>query len=56
MNKIFHILIIFLFFSNCSLDTKTGFWSQSQKLHSEKKENLENLDKIEDLENRKSAV
>ena len=41
MNKIFHILIIFLFFSNCSLDTKTGFWSQSQKLHSEKKENLE---------------
>ena len=41
MNKIFYILIILLFFSNCSLDTKTGLWSQSEKLNSEKKENLE---------------
>ena len=37
MNKTFHLLILFLFISNCSLDTKTGFWSQSEKLKSENK-------------------
>ena len=30
MNKIFYFLIIFLFFSNCSLDTKTGLWSKTE--------------------------
>ena len=37
MNKTFHLLILFLFILNCSLDTKTGFWSQSEKLKSENK-------------------
>ena len=40
MNKIFNFLILFLFISNCSLDTKTGLWSQSEKLSSEN-ENVE---------------
>ena len=37
MNKIFYFLIIFLFFSNCSLDTKTGLWSKTEKLKTENK-------------------
>ena len=37
MNKIFYFFIFFLLIANCSLDTKTGFWSQSEKLNSEKK-------------------
>ena len=37
MNKTFHLLILFLFILNCSLDTKTGFWSQSEKLKFENK-------------------
>ena len=36
MNKILNFFILFLFISNCSLDTKTGLWSQSEKLSSEK--------------------
>ena len=40
MNKIFIFLVLFLFISNCSLDTKTGLWSQSENLSSEK-ENVE---------------
>lgn len=40
MNKIFNFFILFLFISNCSLDTKTGLWSQSEKLSSEN-ENVE---------------
>ena len=35
MNKIFNLFIFFLFISNCSLDNKTGLWSQSEKLKSE---------------------
>ena len=37
MNKIFYFLIIFLFFSHCSLDTKTGLWSKTEKLKTENK-------------------
>ena len=37
MNRIFKTFIAFLFLSNCSLDTKTGFWSSSEKLVSENK-------------------
>ena len=40
MNKILNFFILFLFISNCSLDTKTGLWSQSEKLSSEN-ENVE---------------
>ena len=35
MNKIFTFLLIFFFATNCSLDTKTGFWTKSKKLKSE---------------------
>ena len=37
MNRIFQIFLIFLFISNCSLDTKTGLWTSSEKLESENK-------------------
>jgi len=40
VNKILNFLFLFLFISNCSLDTKTGLWSQSENLSSEK-ENVE---------------
>jgi outer membrane protein assembly factor BamB len=40
VNKILNFFILFLFISNCSLDTKTGLWSQSEKLSSEN-ENVE---------------
>ncbi len=36
MNKLFNYLILFLFVTNCSLDTKTGLWTQSKKLASDK--------------------
>ena len=39
MNKKFYYFIIFLFLINCSLDTKTGIWSQSKDLVSENKNN-----------------
>ena len=39
MNKKFYYFIIFLFIINCSLDTKTGIWSQSKDLVSENKNN-----------------
>ena len=43
MNKAYCLLILFLFILNCSLDTKTGFWSQSEKLKSEKNSSEEKL-------------
>ena len=36
MNKIFNFFLLFLFISNCSLDTKTGLWTESEKINSEK--------------------
>jgi len=35
VNKIFYLLLIFLYISNCSLDTKSGLWTKSEKLDSE---------------------
>jgi len=43
VNKILNFFILFLFISNCSLDTKTGLWSQSEKLSSEKESVEEKL-------------
>ena len=43
MNKIFNFLILFLLVSNCSLDTKSGLWSQSENLSSEKESVEEKL-------------
>ena len=37
MNKIFYLFLSFLLISNCSLDTKTGLWTKSQKLKPENK-------------------
>ncbi len=48
MNKIFNFLILFLFILNCSLDTKTGLWSQSEKIKSENENVTEKL--FEDTE------
>ena len=48
MNKILNFFILFLFISNCSLDTKTGLWSQSEKLSSENESVEEKL--FEDTE------
>ena len=42
MNKIFYFIILF-FVINCSLDTKTGIWTKSEKIISENKNNKENL-------------
>jgi len=43
VNKIFNFLILFLFISNCSLDTKSGLWSQSENLSSVKESAEEKL-------------
>jgi len=43
VNKIFNFLILFLLVSNCSLDTKSGLWSQSENLSSEKESVEEKL-------------
>ena len=43
MNKTYCLLILFLFIINCSLDTKTGLWSQSENLSSEKESTEEKL-------------
>tara|TARA_B100000131_G_scaffold160590_1_gene155474 strand:- start:362 stop:1669 length:1308 start_codon:yes stop_codon:yes gene_type:complete len=40
VNKLFYLLVIFLFLSSCSLDTKSGLWTKTEKLDSENK-NLE---------------
>jgi len=37
VNKLFCLFIIFLFITNCSLDTKSGLWTKSEKLDSENK-------------------
>jgi len=37
VNKIFYLFLLFLLIANCSLDTKSGFWTKSQKLKSENK-------------------
>ena len=43
MNKKFYFFIIFLFIVNCSLDTKSGIWSQSKDIVSENKNKKEKL-------------
>ena len=49
MNKIFYCFIIFFFVANCSLDTKTGIWTKSEKIISENKNNKENLFKKKEI-------
>jgi len=35
VNKYFGFLLLFVFFSNCSLDKKTGLWSEDKKIKTE---------------------
>ena len=42
MYKNILLIIIFFLISQCSLDTKTGFWTQSQIIE-EKKDNSEEI-------------
>lgn len=37
MNNIFRIFLVLLFASSCSLDTKSGLWSKTEKIKKEKK-------------------
>ena len=37
MNKIFYLFLLFLLITNCSLDTKSGLWTKSEKLKLENK-------------------
>ncbi len=37
MNKFIGLLLILIFFSNCSMDNKTGIWTKSQKIKKEVK-------------------
>ena len=43
MNRNFYYFVIFLFVINCSFDTKTGIWTQTEKILSESKDNKKNL-------------
>jgi len=43
VNKIFYFFIFFLFILNCSLDNKTGIWSNSEVLNSENQNPEEKL-------------
>ena len=48
MYKNFLLIIVFFLFTQCSLDTKTGFWTKS-KITEAKKENLNKLFKSDDV-------
>tara|TARA_Y100001970_G_scaffold286678_1_gene409464 strand:- start:1443 stop:2750 length:1308 start_codon:yes stop_codon:yes gene_type:complete len=48
VNKISFFFVLLIFLTNCSLDTKTGLWSKSEKLNSESKNVEEKL--FEDTE------
>ena len=37
MNKIFNIFLLLIFTSSCSLDTKTGLWTKTEKIKKVKK-------------------
>ncbi len=43
MNKIFYFFLLFLFVTNCSLDTKTGIWTQTEILNTKKEVKEETL-------------
>ena len=49
MNKIFYFFIFFLFILNCSLDNKTGIWSNSEVLNSENQNPEEKLFKKKEI-------
>ena len=48
MYKNFLLIIIFLFFTQCSLDTKSGFWTKSEVID-EKEDKLEEIFKSKEV-------
>ena len=48
MNKLLAIILLFVFISNCSLDTKSGIWTKTKKIAEEKKLILKDLFKTEE--------
>ena len=54
MNKIYHILFIIIFFSSCSLNKNSKFWSTSKKINQESNLNLEEIKKVEIFNKEKS--
>ncbi len=47
MDKVLKILLIFIFFTNCSLDNKSGIWTKKRKIKSETPVNIKELFKKE---------
>ena len=50
MNKILLLSTLFLFFVNCSLDTKSGFWTKTEKIKLENIKEKEIFKKTEIIE------
>ena len=48
MSKLLAIILLFVFLSNCSLDTKSGIWTKTKKIAEEKKLILKDLFKTEE--------
>ena len=48
MSKLLAIILLFVFISNCSLDTKSGIWTKTKKIAEEKKLILKDLFKEEE--------
>ena len=48
MSKLLAIILLFVFLSNCSLDTKSGIWTKTKKIAEEKKLILKDLFKEEE--------
>ena len=46
MNKIIILIIILIFFNNCSFDNKTGIWTGSDKIIKNKTKNQKNLELV----------
>ncbi len=46
MNKIIILIIILIFFNNCSFDNKTGIWTGSDKIVKNKNKNQKNLELV----------
>ena len=48
MYKFILLLVVYFFLNQCSLDTKTGFWTKTETLEV-KKENLEQIFKSKEV-------
>ena len=43
MIKFFTIFLLFIFITNCSLDTKSSLWTKNKKIEREKQKNIKVL-------------